>query len=46
MLLPNVKGEPRAVRHKPFFSTDKAGASARGLGEIAARSRALALTAG
>jgi hypothetical protein len=46
MLLPNVKAEPRAVRHEPFSSTDRAGASARGLAEIAARSRALALTAG
>jgi hypothetical protein len=43
---PNVKGEPRAVRHKPFSSTDTAGASARGLAEIATRSRALALTTG
>lgn len=45
-LLPNVKGEPRGVRHKPSSSNEKAGASGLALSEIEGPVPALALTAG
>ena len=40
---PNVKDEPRGVRHQPFFPNDKAGSSVEAPTEIAGPVPALAL---